>query len=72
MFKFKKIENMSLLQILEQKDYFRVQENGDGIIAGVLTVSGIGTSEFKGNTHIAGNVRIGGTLMAPEGVEVKI
>jgi len=42
---------------------FQVKQNGDTVIAGVLTVNGTGTSSF------AGDVVIGGRLTVEEGIE---
>ena len=42
-------------------DLFKVMENGDTIIGGVLKVLGTGESEFAGNVKIGGNLTVNGS-----------
>ena len=41
---------------------FEVRQNGDTIIAGILTVNGTGTSTFAGDVSIGGNLTVDGTI----------
>ena len=43
---------------------FEVRENGDTVIAGILTVNGTGTSSFAGDVSIAGNLYVAGDATA--------
>ena len=42
---------------------FEVRENGDTVIAGILTVNGTGTSTFAGDVNIGGNLSVDGTIV---------
>ena len=41
---------------------FEVRQNGDTVIAGILTVNGTGTSTFAGDVSIGGNLTVDGTI----------
>lgn len=42
---------------------FEVMQNGDTVIAGVLTVNGTGESTFAGSVNIGGNLTVDGTIV---------
>lgn len=55
--------SQSVFQIRDSAggDLFKVMENGDTIIGGVLKVLGTGESEFAGNVKIGGNLTVNGS-----------
>jgi len=42
---------------------FEVMQNGDTVIAGILTVNGTGTSTFVGDVSIGGNLNVDGSIV---------
>jgi cytoskeletal protein CcmA (bactofilin family) len=56
--------SVDIFKVIDSNDtpLFEVRQNGDTVIAGILTVNGTGTSTFAGGLDIEGDVSIGGNL----------
>ena len=57
------VNNAFVIVDSESAPLFEVRENGDTVIAGILTVNGTGTSSFAGDVSIGGNLTVDGTIV---------
>ena len=56
--------SVNVFSVVDSTDasLFEVRQNGDTVIAGILTVNGTGTSTFAGDVSIGGNLTVDGTI----------